>query len=283
MFQHLQHIHERPAPFGVYTAADLWNDAHTSSRMLAYHLDGSVDVSSRRTAFIDRSVAWIAGRFNVTAHTSIADLGCGPGLYSTRFARLGARVSGVDFSDRSISYAKQQADDQGLSVDYVCGNYLDFQPPRTFDLVTLIMCDFCALSPAQRRRLLTNIRGYLAPGGSFLFDVYSLRSFHERVEQTSCAPNLLDGFWSNQPYFGFLNTFKYHAERVVLDKYTIVEEARTRVIYNWFQYYDAGSLERELGDAGFRVTERLGTVSGDPFDEHLHEFAVVAQANDAAR
>jgi hypothetical protein len=40
MFHQLQKIHARPAPFGHYTAADLWTDEYISSKMLAYHLDG---------------------------------------------------------------------------------------------------------------------------------------------------------------------------------------------------------------------------------------------------
>lgn len=280
MFRELQRINQRPLVFEHYTAAELWNDEHTSSRMLAHHLDGQVDVSSRKTDFIERSVAWMAKRFQLTRGASLLDLGCGPGLYATRLARLGVDVTGVDFSERSIAYARQQAHEQGLGIDYVCGNYLDVRPSRAFDVVIMIMCDFCALSPKQRKQLLANVRGYLKPHGVFLFDVYSLRAFDARAEEVCYAPNLLDGFWSDQAYFGFLNTFKYPSDHVVLDKYTIVQEAGTRVVYNWLQYYAPEALERELAESGFCVAEQLGNVAGDAFDEQSHEFAVVSRVED---
>jgi len=107
MFDALERIHAKPEPFAFYTADDLWTDEHTSAKMLAFHLDASGDVASRNAAFIDRSVEWIVSRFSIDRGVRIADFGCGPGLYATRLARFGARVTGIDFSKRSIGYAKE--------------------------------------------------------------------------------------------------------------------------------------------------------------------------------
>ena len=87
MFEELEKIIKRPEPFEFYTASDLWTDEYTSSQMLSYHLNETVDISSRNAEFINRSVEWIASRFNVGKDTSIVDFGCGPGLYSTRLAK----------------------------------------------------------------------------------------------------------------------------------------------------------------------------------------------------
>jgi SAM-dependent methyltransferase len=276
MFGTLQRINERPAPFSRYTAMELWADEHISSRMLAHHLDGTSDVSSRRTTFIERSAAWMSARFGLEKGKTVLDLGCGPGLYTTRFARSGATVTGVDVSERSIRYARGLAESLGLSVDYICGSYLDLRPRGRFDLVVMITCDYCALSPEQRARLLSTVRECLQPDGAFLFDVYSLSAFESRSEQATYARDLLDGFWSSLPYFGFLNTFKYERERAVLDKYTIVERTRTREFHNWLQYYDPGSLTRELANSGLHLVEWLGNVAGDRYDPAAPEFAAVA-------
>jgi len=113
------------------------------------------------------------------------------------------------------------------------------------------------------------------PGGAVLLDVYSLCAFDARKEAADYGFNLQDGFWSPDPYFGFLNTFKYPAERVVLDKFTIVEEARTRVVYNWLQYFDPDSLRAEVEGQGLRVQEVLGDVAGGAYDPAADELAVV--------
>ena len=100
MFEKLEEINSRPDPFEFYTASDLWTDEHTSEQMLKYHLNDDVDLSSRNSAFIDRSVEWIASAFKIAAGTKIADFGCGPGLYTTRLAQKQADVTGIDFSKR---------------------------------------------------------------------------------------------------------------------------------------------------------------------------------------
>jgi len=277
MYLQLQEITRRPALFERYTAAELWTDEHTSSRMLDHHLDESSDVSSRNTKFIEKSVSWITRRFGLVENKSVADFGCGPGLYTTRLAASGADITGIDFSQRSLRYARERARSNGMSIDYVCSNYLDFESDRRFDLITLIMCDFCALSPDQRRALLDKFLVHLKEGGAVLLDVYSLPAFEAREEQATYAHNLLDGFWSSAPYFGFLNTFKYGSEHVVLDKYTIVEEQRVRAIYNWLQYFSVEALRAELEDCGFVVVDVLGNVAGASMDPEAHEFAMVAQ------
>jgi len=276
IFEQLEDISRRPGLFEHYTAEELWTDDHISKQMLAYHLDPEVDVSSRRGESIDRSVEWIASRFSVGKGTRIADYGCGPGLYSNRLARFGAGVTGIDFSERSIEHARAKAREQGSEVDYVNRNYLDFETGERFDLIMMIMCDFCVLSPAQRTLMLKKFYSQLLPGGSLLLDVYSLNAFRQRVERTTFGMDLMDGFWSAERYYGFLSTFRYEDEKVVLDKYTIVQANRTRVVCNWMQYFSPESLRSEFETAGFHDQELYGDVAGAPFDEHASEFAIAA-------
>ena len=201
LFADLERINHRPKPFQFYTASELWTDDHTSRQMLAFHLNEDLDVASRKTSFIDKSVAWLVSRFGLDHGRRVIDFGCGPGLYTSRLAKLGAVVTGIDFSARSIRHRK---------------------------------------------------------------------------ESSTYAKNLMDGFWSPHPYYGFLNVVKYESEKVVLDKYTIVEEQRTREVYNWLQYFSVETIEREFDTAGLEIEEVLSNVAGDPFDAEDLEFAVVA-------
>ena len=276
MFEELERINERPEPFEVYTARDLWTDEHTSKQMLSFHLDEAVDVSSRKAEFIDRSVAWITREFRIKEGFEIADFGCGPGLYAARLAKRGATVTGIDFSERSIAYARDVASRERLNIRYVNQDYLDYETEERFDLVLMIMCDFCALSPTQREGLLSTFHTILKPGGSILLDVYSLAAFEQREECATYGVNLLDGFWSPNRYHGFLNTFKYDEDKVVLDKYTIVEVDRTREVYNWLQTFSPEDLEMAFKEAGFSVKGFYADVAGTPFDQSSNEFAVIA-------
>jgi len=118
----------------------------------------------------------------------------------------------IDFSANSLRYARQTAADEGLGIDYVEADYLGCEADQRFDLVMMIMCDFCALSPDQRASLLRKFRSMLAIGDTVLLDVYSAQMFDARDERATYELNLLNGFWPPDEYFGFLNTFKYEKE-----------------------------------------------------------------------
>jgi len=277
MFEKLKEINKRPLPFQVYTADELWANEHTSKQMLEYHLNEAIDISSRNKKFIEHSVEWIASHFGVDQDTEIADFGCGPGLYTTKLAEKGTIVTGIDFSENSIEYAKMVAYQRGLNIKYIHKNYLDFDTADSFDLITMIMCDFCALSPEQRKTMLSKFHSLLKPEGSVLLDVYSLNSYNQKEESATYELNQLNGFWSPEDYYCFVNTFKYEKDKVILDKYTIIEESSKRVVYNWLQYFSEGSLRKEFEDNGFKVEEVYSDVAGKVFNPASAEIAIVAK------
>jgi SAM-dependent methyltransferase len=277
MFKELKEINSRPAPFQFYTADELWANEHTSKQMLEYHLNESIDVSSRNKNFIESSVEWIVSHFGVDKSTEIADFGCGPGLYTTKLAERGAIVTGIDFSENSIKYAKQVAAQKGFKINYVQNNYLDFDTSDSFDFITMIMCDYCVLSPEQRKKMLSKFHSLLTPDGSVLLDVYSLNIFNQKEESATYELNQLNGFWSSEDYYCFVNTFKYEKEKVILDKYTIVEESRKRIVYNWLQYFSKDSLRKEFEENGFKVEKLYSDVAGKTYNPESPEIAIVAK------
>jgi len=67
LFLDLEKISRCPEPFEFYTASDLWTDQYTSAQMLSFHLNEDVDLSSRNTRFIDKSVDWLVGHFGIAS------------------------------------------------------------------------------------------------------------------------------------------------------------------------------------------------------------------------
>ncbi len=276
LFGKLEEIQKRPDPFSVYSAEALWTNEHRSQQMLQFHLNGAIDVSSRNTSFLERSSEWITNRFGLAPGVPVCDFGCGPGLYTSRFARSGAQVTGIDFSANSLKYAREQSVRSGTSINYLHGSYLDFKTDIRFDLITMIMCDYCALSPQQRQILLAIWRDCISDNGAVLLDVYSMAAYQEREEVSLCEKNQLDHFWHAEDYYAFVNTFKYESDAVVLDKYTIVpEHGKPETIYNWLQYFSLTRLTEELASFGFRIEQVCGNVAGDKYTEESPEFALV--------
>ena len=49
----------------------------------------------------------------------ILDIGCGGGLISEPMTRLGAKVTGIDASEKNINIAKMHSTKNGLEINYV--------------------------------------------------------------------------------------------------------------------------------------------------------------------
>jgi ubiquinone/menaquinone biosynthesis C-methylase UbiE len=67
----------------------------------------------------------------------LLDLGCGEGGYARELSRRGARVIGVDGSERLVAVARQRAQDEALDVPFVHANAsaLDGIESGAFDAV----------------------------------------------------------------------------------------------------------------------------------------------------
>ena len=277
MFEALISINEKPRPFQYYTAEDLWTDEHISKQMLEYHLNESVDISSRNGLFIQLSIDWMTQHFQVDEQKAIVDFGCGPGLYTNKLAKTGAAVTGIDFAKRSLDYASKTAESSALSVDYIHCDYLQFDTEKQFDLISMIYCDFCALSPSQRKQLLGIFHKILKEDGSILLDVHALNAFSNKKEVAGYAFNYMSHFWSSEDYFCFYNTFLYEEEKVSLDKYTIIKQDSTNIIYNWLQYYSKEAIIREFKENNFKVKEIYSDVAGTAYHSESNDMAIVAK------
>jgi SAM-dependent methyltransferase len=276
MYEILKNLAERPEPFSVYTARELWTDEHVSSHMLQAHLDPETDLASRPPAAIDRIVKWMETHIGLTGK-AVTDLGCGPGLYAERMAMHGARVVGLDFSDRALTHARRSATAKRLTIEYRLADYLNDALPDGQNIVTLIYGDYCVLSPDQRHRLLTRIKAMLNPGGYLAFDVFSRPQFGQIEEAFVCARRLMNGFWAAGDYFGVKITHRYDEQYLSLDRYLIVEPNRTRDIYNWMQYFMPQDIAAELTAAGLEPAEIFDLSTGGHWIEKSTPFGVLAR------
>jgi 2-polyprenyl-6-hydroxyphenyl methylase/3-demethylubiquinone-9 3-methyltransferase len=68
-------------------------------------------------------------------NVEILDIGCGGGLLSEPMCRLGAKVSGIDASEKNISIAKLHAKKSNLDINYVCTSPENFKTKSQFDVI----------------------------------------------------------------------------------------------------------------------------------------------------
>lgn len=275
MFKKIDSATTKPAVWSEYTADVLWTDEHIAKQMLAFHLNPDLSLASRTAAFIDDSVTWLASEFNLNETSKVIDFGCGPGLYTHRLKAKGiGTVVGLDFSKNSLNHAIEQSYQANLAIEYHYGNYLEYSDSRKFDLITLVMCDLCALNPQQRSQLYTKFKSLLAQSGSISLDVYTATRFAAQGESLSLEKNAMNGFWSDCDYWCIQSSFKYENEKVTLDKYVISQEDKEWTVLNWLQHFTLEDLNKELDAHGLEIKRAYSDLKGSPLVDG-DEMAVV--------
>jgi SAM-dependent methyltransferase len=264
IIQQLIELQEKPAPFTPGETL-FWDDPHISAQMLKFHLDPDTDAASRKPETIDRSVKWLIETLGLKAGASLLDLGCGPGLYASRFARAGLQVTGVDYSHRSIEYATKYANENDLNITYRYQSYLKLSDEDQYDAALLIYGDFCPLHPEQRATLLHNVHRALKPDGKFVLDVstcecrkkYGIKNGWRALESGFCKPD---------PHLLLEEGFDYPELSIWLDQFITIEaDGKVSVYRNWFQDYTPETITAELSQGDFSVKSLWSDLTGTPY------------------
>ena len=276
MMKELLKYAQKPELYAQSTCK-FWDDEHISKGMLEAHLDPNWDGASRRHKFMDESVEWIAQVAPPREYKKLLDLGCGPGLYAERFFRKGYEVTGVDFSKRSIAYAKEKAAERGQDISYSYQNYLEIDYEDAFDLATLIYCDYGALSHGQREVVMKNVYKALTKGGKFVLDVFTMKEFENVKESNTWNVSKEGGFWKPHEHLCLESHYMYE-EDVRMNQYIIVDKAeKVDVVRVWFKLFTVEAIAEELRKAGFDKFEIYSDVSGKPYSEESKTMCIVAE------
>jgi SAM-dependent methyltransferase len=139
-----------------------WNDRtaiHAKSKF--YNIDAFWAGKSSLSGLDQAELGDVAGR-------TLLHLQCHFGKDSLSWARLGARVTGVDFSEEAIAWAKSLNQRLGLDVRFLCSDIYDAKEAlqgEQFDIVYTSYGVLCWLPDSTRWAEL--ISTSLKPGGTF--------------------------------------------------------------------------------------------------------------------
>ena len=109
--------------------------------------------------------------FDAHRGKEVLEVGCGAAVDLARFAKGGARVTGVDLASSAIELAWANFAQQGLHGEFrvADGEHLPFSD-NTFDVV---YAHGVVQYTANPKRLVEECRRVLKPGGSGIFQVYN--------------------------------------------------------------------------------------------------------------
>ena len=110
---------------------------------------------------------WIAARVPL-AGARVVDVGCGGGILAESMAARGARVTGIDLSEKPLSVASLHGLESGIAVHYerIAAEDLAAREPGTFDVVTCMEMLEHVPDPAAVVRACATL---VKPGGHVFF------------------------------------------------------------------------------------------------------------------
>jgi SAM-dependent methyltransferase len=116
----------------------------------------------------------------------VLDVGCGAGVEVVRFARAGARVTGVDIAERAIELTRANASQQKLAarLEVADGEALPLDD-ESFDLV---YAHGVLQYTANDRRLAHEVHRVVKPGGLAIFQVYNRVSWLNLLSKIMKVP-----------------------------------------------------------------------------------------------
>lgn len=220
-----------------------WNEPGFSARMLREHLRQEHDAASRRFSVIDRHVAWIHAHVLGGQPSRILDLGCGPGLYLSRLARLGHCGVGIDFSPASIAYARAEAEASALPITY---RHEDLRQAmfaaaddQGYDLAMLLYGEFNTFRDSDACAILTKALGSLRPGGRLLLEPSTFGATQALGLAGPSWYAAASGLWSDRPHLCLQDNAWDAEQGAVVERYalidaengTITEHAMTTRVY----------------------------------------------------
>lgn len=260
-----------PRPYE--TANSIWTHPHIAREMLKAHLDDSNDAASYTSSRRARIVEHLMRALDLRPGNRLLDLGCGPGLYAEAFAQKGLRAVGIDQSENSIAYARENAAKRAESAEYALGNYCERLPSGPFDAAVMISKDYGVLSPENRALLLSNIHHALKPGAHFALD---LVSENEALESTLTWQAEPSGFFRPHPHVLLSKRCFYPEHYAYCDVHIVIDDEITPY-YTHQTLYTPKRITEELEAAGFRVESLFDNLDGAAYTGKNREFALIAK------
>jgi ubiquinone/menaquinone biosynthesis C-methylase UbiE len=215
---------------------------------------------------------FIASSLGLRPGGGVLDLACGVGRHAIGMARLGYRVTGIDFNARYLEIAAADAIAAGVDVSWHAGDMRALEYDRAFDGAYSYFTSFGYFDVDDNERVLAGIARALRPGGRVLLEMMNRDWLLTHPQQRT---------WSQRDDGMLLmeeSTLELVPSRVVSRQLLIDPQGGTQVTKQFFlRTYTCAELTALLRRHGLAVTEVTGGAGGEPYGTESRRLAIVAE------
>ncbi|HKD70432.1 MAG TPA: class I SAM-dependent methyltransferase [Candidatus Binataceae bacterium] len=212
----------------------------------------------------------LVGHLELPPAACVLDFCCGIGRHSIEFARRGFAVTAVDRTRRYLERARNQADADGLKIEFIESDARAFHASNRFDAAINMFTSFGYFEdPAQDFKVEQILHASLKPAGRLIIDVNGkeilARKFQERV-------------WSQHDDGSLgLEERKIHSGWDWIDsRWILVRGGQVREWTVSTRLYSGAEMSDLLRRAGFGKVLLLGNLAGVPYDHNAERLIAVA-------
>ena len=260
-----------------------WDDPGFSRRMFKEHFSQRHDRASRRLDTIEAHVDWIHEHALQAQPSKVLDLGCGPGLYTSRLARKGHSCVGIDFSPASIGHAADEASRGRLACDYVQEDIREADYGEGFALVMLISGEFNAFRSTDAKSILQRANAALVECGVLLLEPHPYDAVRKIGMGGPSWYSADAGLFSDRPHLCLQEQAWDADTSTATARYFIVDAATGEVsrYAGSSQAYTDDEYRALLEECAFAEIEFLQSLTGAK-DEAQHDLMVIVARKRAA-
>lgn len=123
-------------------------------------------------------------RYGVARSEPVLEVACGPGQVARRLAQRGWRLAGIDSRPAMVAFLREQAAEQGVSIEAICADMAGFPPFRSFGAAYNPLSSFRLLHEADAVNThLRSMADALRTAGVYILDMEFLGA--QTVETTT--------------------------------------------------------------------------------------------------
>jgi SAM-dependent methyltransferase len=136
-----------------------WGELQTDSPFLTQRAD------------LQPAIEFICTELAPPTHVRILDLGCGPGRHAVELAHKGFEVVGLDLNERYVALARDLAERENVSAEFLIGDMREISFESHFDAIINVGTSFGFFDEIDDQRVLAGVAKALKPDGVFLLEM----------------------------------------------------------------------------------------------------------------